>query len=61
MTLFADQRAKNRCVCADIAVPADTNARADHGARADHRPGAYFDVRSDHRQRVDHDAVLEMG
>src|SRR5439155_13499855 len=59
--VIADQGELDRGAGADIAVAADLDVGADDSARADHGPSADLDPGADHRQRIDDDAILQMG
>ncbi len=60
--VVADQGELDRRARADIAVPADLDVGADHRAGADHACRLPISTsRADHRQRIDDDAVLQMG
>src|ERR1700682_1045958 len=57
--VVANQRALNRRMRADVAVPADPDIDTDHGARTDDRPGADFDVRTNHGKRIDNHPIFQ--
>src|SRR6185369_9568866 len=59
--IVANQRELDRRAGADIAVAADLDVGADHSARTDHGAGANLDPGPDHRERINDDAILQMG
>ena len=58
--IIADQRALDGTVCPDIAIAANPDVGGDHRPRPDHGAGADFNMRADHRERIDNDTIFQM-